>query len=185
MDPNSHICFADDIVFFAEADLNQSQVFSQVLNDFCSSSGQKVNLQKSKVFFSSNVRSGTAYQICQNLGIEKTVNLGSYLGVPLLHQRVDKDSVAVVLDKTRKKLSNWNSSSLSLAGRITLARSCLSCMPNYIMHTLALPASVCDSAEAICRTLFGEAVSQIENVTCYLGTKFANQRKMEVLVSGI
>lgn len=105
-----------------------------MLNDFCSSSDQKINLQKSKVFFSKNVRNDVADQLSQELGIERTDNLGSYLGVPLLLQRINKDSVAFVLDKMRKKLKIWKSSSLSLAGRITLARSSLSCMPNYIMH---------------------------------------------------
>lgn len=48
----SHICFVDDIVLFAEANIEQVQVIRETLDDFCSKSGQKVNLHKSKVFFS-------------------------------------------------------------------------------------------------------------------------------------
>lgn len=48
----SHICFADDIVLFAEANIDQVQVIREALDDFCSNSGQKVSLRKSKVYFS-------------------------------------------------------------------------------------------------------------------------------------
>lgn len=67
------------------------------------------------------MRTELADQISLDLGIERTENLGSYLGVPLLHQKINKDPVSFVLEKMRKKLSNWKSNTLSLAGRITLA----------------------------------------------------------------
>lgn len=147
----SHICFSDDLVFFAEANLDQIQVVKQVKNDFCASSGQKVNLIKSKVFFSKNIIDEKATQLSNELGIEKTENLGNYLGAPLLHQRITKDSVSFILEKMRKKLSSWKSNSLSLAGRVTLAQSCLSCIPNHLMQTVSLPSFVCEAAESICR----------------------------------
>lgn len=51
--PNlSHICFIDDIVLFAEASSDQVQVIKEVQDDFSSKSGQKVSLQKFRVFFS-------------------------------------------------------------------------------------------------------------------------------------
>ncbi|CAA7053604.1 unnamed protein product [Microthlaspi erraticum] len=51
----SHICFADDLILFAEASVSQVQVIRKVLETFCSASGQKVSLEKSKIFFSGNV----------------------------------------------------------------------------------------------------------------------------------
>lgn len=90
-------------------------------------------------------------QCSHELGFEQTQSLGLYLGAPLLHQMISKDSVSFILDKMRRKLASWKANSLSLAGRITLAQSCLSGMPNYIMQTTALPVSVCEAVESICR----------------------------------
>lgn len=47
----SHICFADDLVLFAEASVSQVRVIRAVLERFCRASGQKVSLPKSKNFF--------------------------------------------------------------------------------------------------------------------------------------
>lgn len=52
-------------------------------------------------------------------------NLGSYLGVPLLHDRVTKSTLNFVVDKVRSKLHNWEARKFSFAGRITLAQSVL------------------------------------------------------------
>lgn len=48
----SHICFADDIVLVAEASSDQVHMIRDLLDAFCMNSGQKVSLNKSKVFFS-------------------------------------------------------------------------------------------------------------------------------------
>lgn len=47
----SHICFADDLILFAEASVAQVRVIRRVLDRFCIASGQKVNLEKSKILF--------------------------------------------------------------------------------------------------------------------------------------
>lgn len=51
----SHICFADDLILFAEASVSQVRVIREVLETFCRASGQKVSLPKSKKNFSGNV----------------------------------------------------------------------------------------------------------------------------------
>lgn len=157
----SHIFFADDIVLFAEANVDQVQVIKDVLDEFCSKSGQKVSLQKSKVFFSKNTKNEDAVNLSNLLGIDQTDNSGIYLGAPLLHQRVSKQSVSFVLDKMKKKLSYWKSKSLSFSGRITLAQACLYSILGYIIQSMAVPASVCDEVEAICRNfIWGSSDTQ-------------------------
>lgn len=41
-----HICFADDLILFAEASVAQIRVIRKVLETFCLASGQKVSLDK-------------------------------------------------------------------------------------------------------------------------------------------
>lgn len=47
--------FTDDLVLIAETSVDQARITQDVLADFCTKSGQKINLQKSKVFFSKNI----------------------------------------------------------------------------------------------------------------------------------
>lgn len=47
----SHICFADDLILFSEASVTQIQLIKGVLERFCETSGQKVSLEKSQIFF--------------------------------------------------------------------------------------------------------------------------------------
>ncbi len=56
----------------------------EVLDTFCDFSGQKVNLMKSKVYFSPNVKVDVRTDLCHVLGFNSTPNLGKYLGF-LIH----------------------------------------------------------------------------------------------------
>lgn len=76
----SHICFADDLIRFAEASVSQIRVIRSVLEMFCSASGQKVSLSKSKIFFSKNVARERGEQISRESGIASTRELGKILG---------------------------------------------------------------------------------------------------------
>lgn len=51
----------------------------------------------------------------------------------------------------KKKMSGWKASSLSFAGRVTLAQAFLSTIPGYVMQTCAIPVMVCDEAEKLCK----------------------------------
>lgn len=68
----SHVCFADDLILFAEASVAQIKVIRSILERFCSASGQKVSLEKSKIFFSDNVSRDLERQISVESGIKST-----------------------------------------------------------------------------------------------------------------
>lgn len=84
----SNLFFADDIVLFAEATTEQAQVIQDVLLRFCKASGQKLSLQKSRIYFSQNVRPEMQNNICDALGIMGTDDLGKYLGMPTFTSRM-------------------------------------------------------------------------------------------------
>lgn len=52
----SHLFFGKDLILFAKATLKQAQVMEQILQEFFSLSGQKVNTSKSKLFVSKKVK---------------------------------------------------------------------------------------------------------------------------------
>ena len=47
----SHLCFADDMLLFIEASMTQIENLAQCLDMFCSASGQKVSVAKTRFFF--------------------------------------------------------------------------------------------------------------------------------------
>ena len=79
----SHFFFADDLILFAKANGVNSAAIRDVLDTFCSISGQMVSEAKSRVFFSPNVDRDTRESLCDILGFVSTLFLGKYLGFPL------------------------------------------------------------------------------------------------------
>uniref|UniRef100_A0A2N9FT32 CCHC-type domain-containing protein n=1 Tax=Fagus sylvatica TaxID=28930 RepID=A0A2N9FT32_FAGSY len=78
----SHLFFADDLLLCAEASVGCCYTIARVLDDFCSHSGQKINLTKSKGFFSPNVAPHMRQHLCDILGVASTSDLGKYSGIP-------------------------------------------------------------------------------------------------------
>lgn len=82
--------------------------------------------------------------ISNTLGNEETSDLGTYLGMPTLSSRVTKDTFGYLCEKIDCRLAGWKTKYLSLAGRITLAKSTFSTIASHAMQTAKLPKSVCD-----------------------------------------
>lgn len=129
----SHLMFADDLVLFSEATMDQVRVVKMCLDLFCNSSGQKVSNDKTQVFFSKNVHWRVRTQLSEALGFQRTEDLRKYLGVPLIHKRVSRHTFRYVIDKASQRLSTWKARNISMAGRTTLVRSVLQALPNYVM----------------------------------------------------
>lgn len=148
----SHLAFADDVLLFAEAGVEQILLMKKILDLFCRASGQKVSEEKSRIFFSSNVNSNLKLQICDCSGFQVTNDLGKYLGVPIIHNRVNRRSFQFILDKVDQRLSNWKANSLSMAGRLTLTKSVIQSLPTYVMQSAFVPRYICDEIDKKCRS---------------------------------
>lgn len=88
---------------------------------------------KTRIFFSQNVDRNLRNEICRCSEFQVTNDLGKYLGVPILHNRVNRRSFQFILDKVDQRLSNWKVKTLSFAGRLTLTKSVLQSLPSYAM----------------------------------------------------
>lgn len=134
-------------MLFAEVDKGQVKVINDCLEHFRLASGQKVSLPKSRVYFSKNISLEHQADICGALNIEATNDLGLYLGMPTLTSRVTKEIFRHICEKIDRRLSGWKSKYLSLAGRITLAKSKVSTVAYYSMQTAKIPRSICDDID--------------------------------------
>ncbi|CAN1130300.1 Putative ribonuclease H protein At1g65750 [Linum perenne] len=131
----------------SHATKDQARVILDILDRFCEASGQSINKDKSRVFFSSKMDRRASREVSEILGIAATQDLGRYLGVPLLHGRVTRSTFDFILTRMDNKLAGWKANNLSLAGRVTLASSVLNAIPSFVMQTALLPAYICDAID--------------------------------------
>ncbi|KAH1083889.1 hypothetical protein J1N35_023650 [Gossypium stocksii] len=119
--------------------------------DSYDTSGYKISIRKSSIFFSKTTFGDVRNQIIQLFGFQKLQNLGKYLGVPLLHEKISKNTLSFIVDKVRQKLQSWDARRLSMARRITLAQSVLLSIPNFFMQSLMILKGVCLEIEKLVR----------------------------------
>lgn len=108
---------------------------------------------KTNIFFFKGMDGSLRRHISRHFGFQEVNNLGSYLGVPLFHEKVTNITLQFVVDKVNSKLSSWDARELSLAGRVALAQSILRLIPSYFIQTMMVPKGLCDEIECIIRTL--------------------------------
>lgn len=68
--PIHHLMFADDCLIFARATVNDCSEIKRILNHYEEASGQHVNLQKSAVCFSRNVKREEQDRMATTLGVD-------------------------------------------------------------------------------------------------------------------
>ena len=108
--------FVEDLVLFVESSVDQARIIKNCWETFCIASGHKVSHSKSRILFSNNLNDSKAKVISDIIGIPITEDLGKYLGVPTLSKRVTKAPFQHVVDRVDKRLSDWRTKCLSLAG---------------------------------------------------------------------
>jgi hypothetical protein len=65
----THLLFADDIIVFLEATVESMHALREVLLAYESASGQKVNLQKSSIYFGDGCNLDRKNELKQELGV--------------------------------------------------------------------------------------------------------------------
>ena len=108
----SHLFFADDLMLFAKANRKNCIAIRDVLDSFCSLSGQKISDEKSRVFFSPNVEQTTREELSE-VCFRSTPSLGKYLGFPM-KQKGQPQDFGFIIDRIQSKLAGWKANLLSL-----------------------------------------------------------------------
>ncbi|XP_042488549.1 uncharacterized protein LOC122068701 [Macadamia integrifolia] len=115
----AHSLFADDIFIFANASIRYVKNLKSFLSKYQEFSGQKINLEKSKIFWG-DISSQRKQAIVEELGIPLCMFPTRYLGVEIFKGRIKKESVMPIMDRVKDRLSGWKGKLLSLTGRVEL-----------------------------------------------------------------
>ncbi|GJY77619.1 reverse transcriptase domain, reverse transcriptase zinc-binding domain protein [Tanacetum coccineum] len=116
----SHLQYADDTIFFGEYNKENAKNLMCILKYFERVSGLKVNLNKSRMY-----GVGVNSREVSNMASWMRCSVGelpfTYLGLPIKDCMRRESAWRNVVEKFKKRLSEWKAKTMSFGGRLTLA----------------------------------------------------------------
>lgn len=104
----SNICFADDTILFSQATEQEAVVIRDILHRYAQVSGQIINMEKSTMLFSPNIRHETSSNIQQILSFQVVERFDKYLGLPADIGRSKVEIFGYLKDRLWARVKGWN-----------------------------------------------------------------------------
>ncbi|KAK2424247.1 hypothetical protein QL285_034627 [Trifolium repens] len=127
--------------------LAETNHLMSILKIYEEASGQEINLTKSEVFFSRNLRIAAQEDLSRIMGVRHVLGTGNYIGLPSMIGRKKKDVFAFVKDRIWKRINSWRGRALSRAGKEVMIKSVLQAIPSYVMSVYLSPDSTIKDIE--------------------------------------
>ena len=105
--------FEDDNFLFCKANRQHWHWMCRILEIYERASGQRLNMEKTYLFFSHNTLKATKQQILALSGIPSTQKCDHYLGLLALIGRSKTKAFASIKDRVWKRLQDWKLKFLS------------------------------------------------------------------------
>ena len=148
----THLFFADDSLLFAKANRRESERVKNVLQLYEECSGQKINFDKSTLFFSSNTSDQTKFELKELFRVKATMNLEKYLGLPTMVGKNKRYAFREIKSRISIRLKSWNRKTLSIGGKELLVKIVVQAILTYVMGYFLLLKSLCNEINSmICR----------------------------------
>ena len=125
-----------------------------ILKNYEEASGQKVNRDKTSLFFSKSIPNETKSSIKQALGMQEILQYEKYLGLPSPMGKGKKASFNYIKESVWKKLQGWEGKLLSQVGREVLIKAVIQAIPTYTMGCFKIPLGLCHDIEALIKKFF-------------------------------
>lgn len=109
----NHLFFADDSLLFCKASIPEWIQIQQVLEVYEMASRQKLNKDKTSLFFSCNTKEETKCHISYVAGVNYTQQYEKYLGLPALIGRSRISAFAGIKGRIWDKMHGWKEKFLS------------------------------------------------------------------------
>jgi hypothetical protein len=140
----SHLLFADDCIFFARSDSRSVEALQNTLTLYCEGSGQKINLDKSTIFFGNGCKEEVKNEVKQKLGVFNESLQESYLGMPTEVGRSPTLTFRYLYDKMWKRINGVSDRPMSRAGTEIFLKAVIQAIPTFVMSCFQLPVATCD-----------------------------------------
>lgn len=114
----SHICFfADDNMFYCKKSDEEIDHLVAILRKYSLATGQRINYQKSNVYFGKNIPEERRLQIKAKTNISQDGGSSIYLGLPESFGPSKVNTLFFIKDLVQSKVFGWQNKFLSPAGR--------------------------------------------------------------------
>ena len=150
----SHLLFADDCIVFGKASMEEGLKVTKILEDYERESGQKLNKEKTSLFFSKNTAVEVKEGVKELFGAEIIHQHERYLGLPPLVGRGKRKAFNRIKDQVGRKIASWKGRLLSTAGREILIKAVAQATPTYTMNCFLLPDSLCSELNSMVRNFW-------------------------------
>lgn len=147
----NHLLFTDDSLLFCKAMVVDAINMKNLLNMCCKASGQKVNNDKSSVYFGKGCPQDIRLAIKQALEVPNESLKDKYLGLPSDVGRSKNGAFGYLKDRIWKSLQGWMEQMLSSGGKEILIKSVVQAIPTYSMALFKLPRGLCDYITSLVR----------------------------------
>ena len=145
----THLFFVDDSLLFCRANLDECSNILKLLGVYEQSSGQKVNKEKTALFFRKSTPQATKDSIKGLLGVQELMFYEKYLRLPSLVERGKKASFNYIKERVWRKLQGWEGKLLSQARREVLIKAVIQAIPSFAMGCFKLPLGLFHEIEAM------------------------------------
>lgn len=145
----THLLFVDDSVVFLEGSQQNLETLKHILEDYEVASRQRVNLQKSSIFFGKGCKEEEKSGLKNVIGIESEALSERYLGLPTVVGKSKEGTFKHVREASSSKVSGWKGQGLSKAAREVLVKFILQATPTYTMSCFQLTKKLCGNLSSI------------------------------------
>jgi hypothetical protein len=145
----THLLFADDSIVFLEAKEGSLNTLKRVLQEYEVSSGQKVNLTKSSIYFGEGLENEEKERLKGIIGINCEAISEKYLGLPTVVGRSKEGAFKHIREKSQGKVAGLKGQGLSKEGRSILVKSVLQSVSAYTMSCFHFSKKLCKQLSSI------------------------------------
>lgn len=109
----NHLLFADDTIFFLDANESSCEALTALWNSYEEALGQSINTEKSAITFSKRMSTAQKDSIKNFLSIQKEGGVGKYMGLPEHVGRKKCNLFSSYVDWIKKKARGWSNKFIS------------------------------------------------------------------------
>ncbi|XP_071694498.1 uncharacterized protein [Rutidosis leptorrhynchoides] len=149
----SHLQYADDTMLFRKWSRINARNLINILKCFELALGLKVNLHKS-CLYGVGVNSVEVEDLPSRMGCQAGKFPFIYLGLPIGAKMKKLSDWDPVINKFKRRLSEWKMRTLSFGGRLVLLKSVLNSLPLYYFSLFRAPTCVLKLLESVRRNFF-------------------------------
>ena len=107
----THLLFVDDSILFCKASAGESRELKFLLQKYEDASSQKINTDKSSIFFNPNTALEVKEEIFSTLGPMQDSRHSKYLGLPSFIGRLKIQVFSILKERIGQKLVGWKGNS--------------------------------------------------------------------------